>query len=118
MNKPWSYHTLIDLRNCNPEKVRSAEAIRRYVTELCELIEMRRYGETVIIYFGEEERVAGYSMTQLIETSLIAGHFVDATNNIYLDIHSCKYYDAEKAVWFSAQFFEAERYTYQVVERQ
>lgn len=53
---------------------------------------MKRHGECHAIHFGEG-RVAGYSMIQLIETSLISAHFADRTNAAYLDIFSGKPYD-------------------------
>jgi len=69
---------------------------------------MKRYGDTVVIDFGEEEKVAGFSMTQLIETSLISGHFANATSAAYLDIFSCKWYDPTVASEFTKKFFEAD----------
>ena len=72
---------------------------------------MKRFGECTVVNFGEDERVAGFSMTQLIETSLISGHFANQTNAVYLDIFSCKYYNPYEAANFAKEFFEAESYT-------
>jgi S-adenosylmethionine decarboxylase len=69
---------------------------------------MKRFGDTVVVDFGEDERVAGFSMTQLIETSLISGHFANQSNNIYLDIFSCKFYDPNVVADFAKTFFEAQ----------
>jgi hypothetical protein len=66
---------------------------------------MKRFGETQVVHFGEEERVAGYSMVQLIETSLISAHFVNLTNTTYLDVFSCKSYDPEIVRQFSQTYF-------------
>jgi hypothetical protein len=60
------------------------------------------------VHFGEG-RVAGYSMVQLIETSLISGHFANDTNSAYLDIFSCKGYDPAVVEEFSKAFFGARR---------
>jgi S-adenosylmethionine/arginine decarboxylase-like enzyme len=103
----WGLLTSIDLHNCNPDTIRDADAIKRYVDELCDLIEMKKFGDTQVVNFGEDERVAGYSMTQLIETSLISGHFANLTNNAYIDIFSCKYYDPQVAADFTQKFFQA-----------
>ncbi|MDD5014389.1 MAG: S-adenosylmethionine decarboxylase, partial [Atribacterota bacterium] len=105
--KAWGLSTSVDLYGCNPETIRDARAIKRYVDELCELIEMKQFGETKIVNFGEDEKVAGFSMVQLIETSLISGHFANMTNNAYIDIFSCKYYEPSTAVEFTEKFFEA-----------
>lgn len=103
----WGLLTSIDLYNCNPELIRDAEAIRKYVDELCQLIEMKKFGDTQVVDFGEDERVAGYSMTQLIETSLISGHFANLTNAAYIDIFSCKFYDPQVAADFTQKYFQA-----------
>ena len=104
--KVWGIASSIDIYNCNPEKIRDAEAIKQFVRELCEQIEMKRFGETQVVHFGEDERVAGFSMVQLIETSLISAHFANLTNTVYLDVFSCKPYNAETVQTFSEAFFE------------
>jgi S-adenosylmethionine/arginine decarboxylase-like enzyme len=115
--QPWGILSSIDLYHCNPETIRSAEKIKQFVIELCDLIEMKRFGDTQVVHFGEDEKVAGYSMTQLIETSLISAHFANLTNTTYLDVFSCKAYDAGKVVNFAKAFFQAETATLHVVER-
>ncbi|MBU0484761.1 MAG: S-adenosylmethionine decarboxylase [Proteobacteria bacterium] len=101
----WGIASSIDVYNCNPEKIRNADEIRRFVVELCDLIEMKRFGETQVVHFGEDEKVAGYSMVQLIETSLISGHFANQTNAAYIDVFSCKPYPPEVVRWFTQNFF-------------
>ncbi len=113
----WGILTSIDIHNCNPELIRDAAAIKEYVIQLCDLIKMKRFGEPVIVHFGEDESVAGFSMTQLIETSLVSAHFANLTNNIYLDIFSCKYYDPEEAAQFSSAYFKGSDYHIQVALR-
>lgn len=104
----WGLWTGIDLKRCNPETIRDSEKIKKYVKELCKLIDMKPFGETVVVNFGEEERVAGFSMTQLIETSLISGHFANSSGSVFIDIFSCKPYDHNIAAGFTKKFFEAE----------
>ena len=101
----WGIASAIDIYGCAPETIRDADAIRRFVVELCDLIDMKRFGETQVVHFGEDERVAGYSMVQLIETSLISAHFANQTNTVYLDVFSCKPYDAKAVEKFSRTFF-------------
>jgi len=103
----WGLATALDLHSCDPATIRDAEKIKQFVRELCELIKMKRFGETMVVDFGEDERVAGFSMTQLIETSLISGHFANQSNNVYLDIFSCKLYDPNVVAGFAKKFFQA-----------
>ncbi|MFH1822371.1 MAG: S-adenosylmethionine decarboxylase [Patescibacteria group bacterium] len=107
---PWGMCTSIDLKDCNPEIIRDANKIREFVKELCKLIDMKRFGETTVVDFGEDPRVSGFSMTQLIETSLISGHFANQTNAVYLDVFSCKYYSPQQAAEYAKEFFQAKSY--------
>jgi len=116
-NPPWGILSCIDLYDCDAKTIRNAEKIRQFVVELCNLIEMKRFGETQVVNFGEEERVAGYSMTQLIETSLISAHFANLTNTTYLDVFSCKLYDPQLVADFAKKFFKAKDFNLHVVER-
>lgn len=113
----WGMATSIDLHSCNSKTIRSEEKIREFVKELIDLIDMKAFGETQIVHFGEDEKVAGFSMTQLIETSLISGHFANLTNNIYLDIFSCKEYDPKVVAEFAKEFFEAKDYNKKTIYR-
>ena len=115
--QPWGLLSCIDLYECNPIIIRSAEKIRQFVAELCDLIQMKRFGETQVVNFGEEERVAGFSMTQLIETSLISAHFANASNTTYLDVFSCKLYEPQVVADFAKTFFGAKHVHLQVVKR-
>ena len=113
----WGIATAIDIYDCDPDTIRDADAIRRFVVELCDLIEMKRFGPTQVVHFGEDQRVAGYSMVQLIETSLISAHFANQTNAVYLDVFSCKPYNAQIVRDFSQAFFGGCRSSVQVALR-
>ena len=49
-------------------------------------------GEPLIHHFGSGNK-AGYTLVQLIETSNITAHFCEETNDMYLDVFSCKPFD-------------------------
>jgi S-adenosylmethionine decarboxylase len=115
---PWGLLSCIDLYECDPNIIRDAEAIKKFVVQLCDLIKMKRFGETQVIHFGEDERVAGFSMTQLIETSLISAHFANQFNTTYLDVFSCKTYDPEIVAEFAKKFFKAKRLRRQSLYRE
>jgi S-adenosylmethionine decarboxylase len=115
---PWGLLSCIDLYECDPDIIRDAEAIKTFVVQLCDLIKMKRFGETKVVHFGEDERVAGFSMTQLIETSLISAHFANQSNTTYLDVFSCKTYDPEVVAEFAKKFFKAKRFRRQTIYRE
>lgn len=114
---PWGYSTTVDLYECHPGMIRDPQVIRHFVVALCHLIGMKRYGDCHVVHFGEG-RVAGYSMMQLIETSLISGHFANDTNAAYLDIFSCKDYDPAVVEAFAKTFFCAASSRRTTIQRQ
>ena len=105
----WGLACSFDIYNCNPETIRDAEKIRQFVYQLCDLIAMKRFGECQVVDFGEDERVSGFSMVQLIETSLISAHFANQSNTTYLDVFSCKPYDPEVVEKFATEYFGGSR---------
>jgi len=113
----WGISSSIDLYECDLALMQNADAIREFVKTLCERIKMRRYGDTQVVFFGDDPRVTGFSMTQLIETSLISAHFADASCAIYLDVFSCAPYEPEDAAKFAAEYFKAVRYNINVTYR-
>ena len=117
--EPWGLLTSIDLKECDLETIRDAEKIKQYVRELCELIGMRRFGDTQVVDFGDNPKVTGFSMTQLIETSLISAHLGNEYNGkfVYLDIFSCKWYNQKEAFEFTKNFFKAKKSSFNVVLR-
>ena len=107
----WGVSSSIDLYECDLALMQNADAIRDFVKILCDdCIKMRRYGETQVVFFGDEPRVQGFSMTQLIETSLVSAHFADASRAIYLDVFSCAPYNPQDTAKFAAEYFKAGNY--------
>jgi S-adenosylmethionine decarboxylase len=113
----WGLSACIDLYECDLQIMQDAEAIRVFVRQLCERIGMKRYGETQVVHFGEDPRVNGFSMTQLIETSLISAHFAEASHAIYLDVFSCAPYDPRAVADFALRYFKGDHYNLTSVER-
>jgi len=113
----WGLITSLDLHHCDPAIIRDADKIKEYVDEICKMFGFQKYKECLVVHFGENERVAGFSMIQLIETSLISGHFANLTNASYIDIFSCKAYDPNVAAEFSLKFFKASDYNVHIAIR-
>jgi len=121
MNKEasfWGLSSCIDLYDCDLALMQDAQAIKDFVSQLCDRIKMRRFGDTQVVYFGDEPRVTGFSMIQLIETSLISAHFADASRAIYLDVFSCAAYEPEEVAGFAKKFFKASRYHLKSITRE
>ncbi len=113
----WGLLTSIDLHDCDPAKIASKETITQFSIDLCEYIDMKRFGDPIVVRFGADPRVAGYSLAQLIETSLISGHFAEDTDRAFIDVFSCKEYPPKKAAEFCQKYFGAKSMEYAVAFR-
>lgn len=85
----WGYHLILDASQCIAPKIRSSQNIIGFAKALVQRIDMVPYGEPHVVKFGSGNK-AGYTLVQLIETSNICAHFVEETNDMYLDVFSCK----------------------------
>jgi S-adenosylmethionine/arginine decarboxylase-like enzyme len=101
----WGYHLTVDARDCDPEAMRSKSTIAAFSKELVDAIDMVAYGPPQIVMFGNGYR-KGYTLVQLIETSNIAAHFVEETNDIYLDIFSCKKFKVGDGIAVFQKYFK------------
>jgi len=115
---PWGVLTSVDIYKSDPDIIRDKKSIEQFVYQLCDLIDMKRFGECQIVHFGKDKKVEGFSMTQLIETSLISGHFANASNTVYLDVFSCKFYEPREIAEFATSFFKGKNYKMQIALRQ
>ncbi len=118
MGSPFGWQLLLDLYDCDDYRIRSRAEIARFAGELCERLGMRRFGDPLIEHFGHEKpETEGYSVVQFIETSALVGHFSELKRAAYLDIFSCKEYDAEAVSEFAQEFFRAQRVVKNLIER-
>ena len=85
----WGTHLVVDVAHCAPHMIRCPANIYKFSAELVKKIDMVAYGEPQIVMFGTGNK-KGYTLVQLIETSNICAHFVEETNDMYLDVFSCK----------------------------
>ena len=102
--KSWGYHLIVNAAGCSANAIRSADTICKFNNELVKKIDMVAYGKPRVVRFGSG-RCQGYSLVQLIETSNITAHFVEETNDIYLDIFSCKSFNPSVALAVFKKFF-------------
>jgi S-adenosylmethionine/arginine decarboxylase-like enzyme len=106
-NKYWGMHFLVDCANCNRESIKNADNIRNFIKTLVERIDMKAYGDPILAHFATHDpSKGGYTVCQMIETSLIDGHFVDETGEVYISVHSCKEFSTETVKNTIIEFFE------------
>ena len=88
----WGYHLIVDAANCVPKSIRCPVNIESFTHTLVKRIDMVPYGKPQIVMFGTGNK-KGYTLVQLIETSNITAHFVEESNDMYLDVFSCKQFN-------------------------
>lgn len=90
----WGFHLVADFGKCLSSSIRCPRNIISFSKTLVKEIDMVAYGEPLVKHFGEGNK-SGYTLVQLIETSNICAHFVEETDDIYLDVFSCKKFDPD-----------------------
>lgn len=114
----FGLEVILDLYECDPKVICSERKLSEYATKLCKLLNMKKFGKTLLPHFGHKKaHTAGYSMLQFIETSSITGHFSELWNSAYINIFSCREFDSQKAIDFSVDFFGAKKVTKRVLLR-
>lgn len=114
---PWGWLCSLDLGGCDPEAIRSAERIKDFSTMLVERIDMKAFGDPIIVHFGSDDK-SGYTLLQLIETSCISAHFSEDSNSAYIDVFSCKPFQEEDVIQTCVEYFGATTVKTHMIERQ
>ncbi len=120
---PYGYELLLDLHNCDPSTF-NRESIDRFFTELCAVIEMEKcevhFWDDVNVPPEEhqtEPHTKGTSAVCFILTSTIVVHTLDLLGAVYVNIFSCKGYDADVAAEFTKKWFRGEIRNSTFIER-
>jgi S-adenosylmethionine/arginine decarboxylase-like enzyme len=108
---------MLNCAGCVPQKIRCPNNINQFAKQLVKDIDMVAYGEPQIVMFGSGNK-KGYTLVQLIETSNITAHFVEETNDVYLDVFSCKPFNKKSVDRVVSEFFGPRRQNFQYVVRQ
>ena len=95
---------MLDCHKCLPTAIRNKQLIDDFTRKLVKKIDMVPFGSPQIVHFGSGNK-AGYTMFQLIETSNICAHFVEETNDMYLDVFSCKDFSSRQVADMVDKYF-------------
>ena len=119
----YGQEVLLDLHECDSSRFTRAE-IRRYLEELCDLIDMERcdlyFWDDVEVPEEEQQtdpKTKGTSAVQFILTSTIVIHTLDLMKVAYVNIFACKDFDTDEAAEFTAKWFGSTDWTAKVVTR-
>lgn len=119
----YGLELILDMSHCNVAKFNRRQ-IKSYFIQLCELIEMKAEA----LYFWDDFRVPenkrqtdpktkGTTAIQFILTSNITIHTLDLLEIVFINIFSCKDFDAQLAEDFTVRFFGAKEHRSTIIER-
>jgi len=119
----YGIELIMDLKGCDVGKF-TRESIGKYFDGLCELIDMQQ-GDR---HFWDDEgllpeecqtnpKTCGVSAVQFILTSTIVIHTLELLAAAYINIFSCKEYDADLAAKITREWFGAKECRKHFIER-
>ncbi len=121
--KNYGKELILDIHNCDV-KLFNRKILKKYLIELCELIDMKREDLHFWDYKDEPEEyeeapvhLKGVSLIQFITTSNITIHTLDILKRVYINIFSCKDFDSKKVINFTSFFFCGKVKSKKVVKR-
>ena len=113
MRTAYGQELVLDLHGCN-KTVFNRKDLRRFFLLLCERIDMEPqklcFWDDMGLPAAERQTEAhtkGTSAVQFILTSNITVHVLDLTGKVFINIFSCKRFDAHGATVFCVNFFRA-----------
>ena len=123
LHETYGKELILDLHKCDATTFTRA-SIKRFLTELCHLIDMERadlhFWDDVGVAKEEQQthpKTKGTSAVQFILTSTIVIHTLDLMKAAYINIFSCKEFDTDEAEKFTAKWFGSTNWTANVVIR-
>lgn len=114
---------ILDLHDCDVDRFTRC-ALEEFFERLCELIDMERcdlhFWDDVGITEKQRQKdpkTKGTSAVQFILTSTIVVHTLDLMKAAYVNVFSCKEFDAQEATTFIVEWFRSKNWAQNVIVR-
>ncbi len=121
--EPYGFELILDLHQCDTSKF-NRDSLRDFFARLCGVIEMEQcemhFWDDVGVPVEERQscpHTKGTSAVQFILTSSIVIHTLDLLEVVYVNIFSCRHFDADAAARFVERWFAAQECTSHFIER-
>jgi S-adenosylmethionine/arginine decarboxylase-like enzyme len=113
----YGLELIIDLKGCDLTGL-TQKLLSRFFIELCDRICMTRHGDPIFWEdWSDIPHLHGVSAIQFIETSNVVCHALPMLRAVYLNVFSCKEFDAEDALAFCKKFWGATSTVHTVIAR-
>ena len=101
---PWGMLAAIDLHGCDRRRLADQHSIRCFVPAVIAAIGMRAHGPLALDRLGDDE-LEGWSAMQSIEISSITVHADEVWGRCFVDIFSCRRFEADVAAVIAVEHF-------------
>lgn len=113
----YGLELIVDMKGCDLSGL-TQEKLGQFLIDLVDRVKMVRHGEPL---FWEDHsgnpHLEGISAVQFIETSNVVCHALPMLKAIYLNLFSCKPFDADDALKFSMEYWGATSENHTIVTR-
>ena len=115
----FGLHATIDASSCNKRKLASVNLVYDILNKLPDKIGMTKMTLPYVVKWLDKfahgtEGISGFVM---IAESHISIHTFPDQDYVFMDIFSCKSFDAEKAIKYLVDAFEATKYEKHILKR-
>ena len=111
-------HLMLDLSECNTEKLKDYDLVFNVLNELPEKIGMTKITQPYVFpYAGLVPEDKGITGTVIIAESHISIHTFQEKDHCFVDVFSCKHFDVDYAAEYLIDVFESKKYEKYVVQR-
>jgi len=117
----YGKEVVLDIHNCKIDNF-NEEGLEKYFAELCDRIDMVRcdlhfWDSKNMVPVPTEPHLVGISAIQFIKTSNVTIHTLTDMKRVYLNIFSCKDFEAETVIEVSKKYFGGDIISSTVIDR-
>lgn len=112
---------IIDAKECEGI-LNDKEIIEKFITEICEISNMKKVGNMIAEYFPHNEYniendLVGYTIVQVISVSSITIHIAEISKTVYFNFHTCGFLDDKKVVELFESYFQPKQTRARIINR-
>lgn len=99
-NRPFGLHLMVDAYNCDKKVLNDANALYDFLDKMPDLMGMKKMTKPYLVTTpgNGAHDPGGWSGFVIIEESHISVHTFVGRKFVTIDVYSCKWFDAKKAV--------------------
>ena len=118
MTETFGPHLTFDASGCNKKKLTDQTFVYRFLNDMPSIIGMTKISLPYVVeWLDKWAKTPGYTGFVILAESHISVHTFPDQDYVFMDIFSCRGFDAEMATKYLIQAFEATKYEKHVLKR-